>query len=235
MSTQPEQPASTIYNRAVVLKPVGEHKRTVFFLHGLGDEGQSFIDVFQMLALKNTKIILPNAPRIPITCNGKYVMPGWYDIVSLGDDREFGKNEDVEGINKTVAQLEIAINHEAALVGGHQNVIIGGFSQGSAITQLTAARLKNKLGGVVALSGYALLSAESEEGNPINTKDTPYFIYHGKDDEVVSINYSRNSKAYWEKKGLSNIEYTEEPGLGHSLSRDEIVKVKAFFTKVGFV
>lgn len=205
----------------------------MFFLHGLGDQGESFVDVFQMLRLTGTKVILPNAPRIPITCNNGYVMPGWYDITTF-DDREFGKNEDVEGINLAYSQLEIAIDYEASLVGGHQNIAIGGFSQGAAVTQLTAARLKNKLAGVVALSGYALLSEQDEEANPIRTTDTPYFIYHGDDDQVVQIDYARKSKTYWEGKGLTNLTYTEEPDLGHSLSQTEIVAVKKFLTQIGF-
>ena len=66
-----------LMKRAEVMEPQGEHLRTVIFLHGLGDEGASFIDVFEMLSLPNTRVILPNAPVQPVTCNGNYKMPAW--------------------------------------------------------------------------------------------------------------------------------------------------------------
>jgi len=230
-TTTPTTPQ--IYTKAVILPPKGEHKRTVFFLHGLGDEGASFVDVFEMLNLNNTKVILPNAPKIPITCNNGWVMPGWYDLASLGDDREFGKNEDVKGINASADLLIKGIEHEASLVG-YDNIVIGGFSQGSAMSQLTAVRLPNPIAGVIALSGYALLTAEKDEVKKIVAKNTPLFIYHGKSDEIVKIDYARKSKEFWDNQGLTDITYHEEDRLGHSLSQKEIVMVKQFLNKIKF-
>jgi len=56
---------------AIVLDPEnGTHKFTLIFLHGLGDHGSSFIDVFEGLTKKQIRVVLPNAPEIPITVNG---------------------------------------------------------------------------------------------------------------------------------------------------------------------
>jgi hypothetical protein len=32
------------------------------------------------------RFVFPNAPQIPVTCNGGWVMPAWYDIISLAPD-----------------------------------------------------------------------------------------------------------------------------------------------------
>ena len=51
----------------------------MFFLHGLGD-GSVVKHAIKSLNLENTKIILPAAPRIPVTVNMKIKMPAWFDI-----------------------------------------------------------------------------------------------------------------------------------------------------------
>lgn len=89
MSTD-AKPAPRLLKRAVVLPAQSEHKFTVIFMHGLGDAGESFVDVFDMLKLpKSVKVILPNAPQQPVTVNGGMVMPSWYDIKTLGSNRGF--------------------------------------------------------------------------------------------------------------------------------------------------
>eukprot|EP00461_Guttulinopsis_vulgaris_P002690 UN02691 len=225
-----------IYTKAVVMQPKGEHRRTVLFCHGLGDQGASFTDVFDMLQLKNTKVVLPNAPRRPITCNNGYVMPGWYDIAELGADRDLNSadNEDKAGILESVQKIHEFIDYEINTNNiAPENIIIGGFSQGSAISQLAAARYPKKIGGVVALSGYALLAKQEDQQDKIITTDTPYFVYHGVHDDIVPVKFARQSKDYWESKGIK-IQYNEESGLGHSLSHKEIVHIKAFLKERNF-
>ena len=67
------------------------------FLHGLGDVGRSWSDFFPPQHLSkaldacpsssttthNVCTIFPNAPKRPITLNGGFVMPGWYDLTTL--------------------------------------------------------------------------------------------------------------------------------------------------------
>lgn len=223
-----------LYKTACILKPNGTHKKTVIFLHGLGDQGESFVDVFDMLALKDTKVVLPNAPKRAITCNGGYKMPGWYDIYQLGPGRGLTQKEDEEGINDSLAKISAAIDYEIANGIKPADIVIGGFSQGSAMTQLVAARYPRTLGGVVALSGYALLSEYETNKFTKEGTQTPFFVYHGVADEVVPCTLARQSKDYYVNKGIASFKYAEEPGLGHSLSNKELVAVKAFFIEVGF-
>lgn len=81
-------------------------KRTIIWLHGLGDTGEGFSDLFRQHILpkmpEKTKVILPNAPSRPITINNGELMPAWYDIVSF--KRE---TEDKPGINEVIFLLII--------------------------------------------------------------------------------------------------------------------------------
>ncbi|HEX6735312.1 MAG TPA: carboxylesterase, partial [Azonexus sp.] len=58
----------------------------VIWLHGLGADGSDFVPVVPELGLAaapGVRFVFPNAPEMPVTCNGGYVMPAWYDIISL--------------------------------------------------------------------------------------------------------------------------------------------------------
>ncbi|MCK5791795.1 MAG: carboxylesterase, partial [Ketobacter sp.] len=62
----------------------------VIWLHGLGASGHDFVPVVPHLKIKNDaaiRFIFPHAPEIPVTCNGGYIMPAWYDILALTEIR----------------------------------------------------------------------------------------------------------------------------------------------------
>jgi len=74
-------------NYDIYLTPTAEHKYTLLWMHGLGDSAEGFLDFFyspkSVVPNANTKVILLNAPKQPVTCNGGYAMNSWYDILEL--------------------------------------------------------------------------------------------------------------------------------------------------------
>jgi phospholipase/carboxylesterase len=51
---------------------------SVIWMHGLGADGSDFVPVLPELGLDpsiSIRFVFPNAPSIPVTCNGGYVMP----------------------------------------------------------------------------------------------------------------------------------------------------------------
>ena len=69
-------------SQAVVIPAKNQHQNTIIWLHGLGDQGASFMSLMEDFKFNKTQFILPNAPVRPITLNGGMAMPGWYDIES---------------------------------------------------------------------------------------------------------------------------------------------------------
>jgi hypothetical protein len=69
----PATMSSSIRRAAPLIVPAVErHTATVIFFHGLGDQGQGWVDVVEMMRqtkrrLGQVKFILPNAPTLPIT------------------------------------------------------------------------------------------------------------------------------------------------------------------------
>ena len=64
---------------------------SVIWLHGLGANGHDFAPIIPELKLPKglgIRFIFPHAPSIPVTINGGYVMPAWYDIFEASLDRK---------------------------------------------------------------------------------------------------------------------------------------------------
>ena len=63
------------------LSPGQSPDAAVIWLHGLGADGYDFAPVVEaMQPLPNIRFILPHAPTMPVTINGGYIMPAWYDV-----------------------------------------------------------------------------------------------------------------------------------------------------------
>jgi lysophospholipase-1 len=67
-------------------------------------------------------------------------------------------------------------------------IVIGGFSQGGAMSIFSGLTAKSKLAGIVALSSYLVLSLKFAQlvPQPEMNKDTPLFMAHGTVDQVVN-------------------------------------------------
>ena len=56
---------------------------SIILMHGLGADCHDFEPLAQQLDLSRAgpvRYVFPNAPQIPVTINGGFVMPAWYDI-----------------------------------------------------------------------------------------------------------------------------------------------------------
>jgi phospholipase/carboxylesterase len=61
----------------------------IIWLHGLGADGNDFASLVPQLdlnSLPGIRFVFPSAPSIPVTVNGGYVMPAWYDIIGRSDN-----------------------------------------------------------------------------------------------------------------------------------------------------
>ncbi|MGH0135807.1 UNVERIFIED_CONTAM: hypothetical protein FKN15_064221 [Acipenser sinensis] len=73
----------------------------VIFLHGLGDTGHSWAEMFAGIRTSHVKYICPHAPIMPVTLNMNMAMPSWFDIIGLGPDAE----EDDSGIKQAADNM----------------------------------------------------------------------------------------------------------------------------------
>lgn len=219
---------------AQILKPKKEHKHTVVFLHGLGDTSAGFAEMFGSLGLQtaNMKVVLLNAPTIPITLNGGAKMPGWYDIVSL-DMQKFAQTEDRARILENAALVGEVLSAEAELVGS-ENVVLGGFSQGGVISIHAGLKHPEKLGGIVCLSSYAPLMHDYTKGKHVDkaNQKTPIFAYHGGSDPMVPLTLAQLTYKALAGAGVT-VKVQTDPSLGHTVDpRKEVAALRKWLATV---
>ena len=158
----------------------------VIWLHGLGADGHDFAAIVPQLELdgcRPIRFIFPHAPSMPVTVNGGYVMPAWYDIVAT----DLVRREDAPGIHRSAQAIEALIEQEIARGIAPAHIVLAGFSQGCAMALHTALRHPLALAGVMALSGYLpLADTLAAERHPSN-RQTPVFMAHGTADPVVPM------------------------------------------------
>lgn len=208
----------------------------VVFLHGLGDSGSSWAPVGEMLSrtLPHVQFVFPNAPVSPVTLNFGMSMPSWYDIVTL-DGINNPDKQDKAGLYQSMGSVQELINSLCSELNiAHSRVVLGGFSQGGAVSLLTAAVGPNKtpFAGFVSLSSYLPLHHSIESLKTERNTSVPIFMAHGTSDNVVQYAYGVQSKLELGKLGFSNVEFREYRGMEHSSCEQEIRDLEKFLQSV---
>ncbi|KAI8998268.1 Phospholipase/carboxylesterase/thioesterase [Gaertneriomyces semiglobifer] len=211
---------STAALKSIIVPATSTHTATVFFLHGLGDSGHGWAPVAKMLQplLPHIKWILPHAPSRPITINMGMAMPGWYDIYQLSP----GGKEDTLGVTDSVSKIGDLIQQEIQAGIPPSRIVLGGFSQGSAVSITYSMLSEQKLAGFACLSGYLPLNPDTlrTKMNDVN-KETPMLMCHGDADEVVAYQWGKMSFEKIKELGR-NVEFKTYKGVGHSSDMQEL-------------
>jgi phospholipase/carboxylesterase len=176
--------------------PDPEH--SIIWLHGLGADGGDFVPVAEELKLPvAVRYLFPHAPMRPVTINGGYVMPAWYDILVGAASGEIadniGRMEDEAGIRASQQEIEKMIAQERARGVAAENIFLAGFSQGGAVVLHTGLRHKERLGGILALSTYLPLPQKLASEADASNRETPIFMAHGQFDPVIPYGFGRAS------------------------------------------
>lgn len=202
--------------------------RSVIILHGLGADGNDFVPIAQELRLGAAgpvRFVFPHAPVIPVTINNGYRMRAWYDI--LGAD--LVRREDESGLRKSLALVEELLEREKARGIPAHRIVLAGFSQGCAMALLTGLRHKERLAGIVGMSGYlplaATTTAERSDANAL----TPIFMGHGQQDGVVPVQRALESRDLL--RGLGYDVEWHEYAMAHSVCVEEVQDLNAWLLR----
>jgi phospholipase/carboxylesterase len=202
---------------------------TVLVMHGLGADGNDFVPIaneLDLAAVGPVRFVFPNAPVMPVTINGGYQMPAWYDI--LGTD--LAKREDEGGLRRSQAAIEALIANEKARGIPASRIVVAGFSQGCAMAFMTGLRHAERLAGIVGLSGYLPLANTTAAERSAANQSTPIFQAHGLRDGVIPIARAAASRDALQALGY-DVEWHEYP-MEHSVSMEEIADLNRFLLRV---
>jgi len=203
----------------------------IIWMHGLGADANDFVPIVKELDLSNCpaiRFVFPNAPQIPVTLNGGYIMRAWYDIAAAGTD--INKREDEAGLRQSQQQIDALIARENACGIATDKIILAGFSQGCAMALQTGLRHPQKLAGIMGLSGYIPLADKVEAERHAANQDAPIFLVHGASDPVIPIQRAQQSRDLLLSLGYA-IEW-HDYWMQHSVSPQEIVDIGNWLRKV---
>ena len=211
------------------LNPGAEPKATVIILHGLGADGTDFLPMADELDLDPVgpvRYLFPRAPVRPVTINGGNKMRAWYDILGM----DLVRREDEAGLRESMRLVHQLIDNEVARGVPARRIVLGGFSQGCAITIGAGLRYPARLAGLAALSGYVpLADSTAAERNPAN-RDTPVFQAHGRNDGVIPVARGAVGRDLLLSMGQP-VEWHEYP-MEHSVCMEEVQALQQWLRRV---
>lgn len=211
----------------LILQPKSPAKADacVIWLHGLGADRFDFEPVAQMLmvSLTTTRFILPQAPKRPVTVNGGYEMPSWYDIKAMSTGSRDIDEDELEGSAQHVLDL---IEDQIHAGIQPQRIFLAGFSQGGAVVYHAAyVKAQQALGGVIALSTYSPTFAAG--GNVADSQRAiPALCLHGTQDTVVPYSMGRTAHDWLQGHNVT-VTWHEYP-MGHEVLPKEIKDIAAW-------
>lgn len=199
----------------------------VIWLHGLGASGHDFEPIVPELKLPQelaVRFIFPHAPAIPVTINGGFVMPAWYDILEMDIERKVDTQQLLLS-STAVAQL---IDREIERGINSQKIVLAGFSQGGAVAYQTALTYTKPLAGLLALSTY-FMTADTIEPAPEN-QQLPIQIMHGTQDQIVPEQLGKKAEQVLLNKGYQT-RYQHYP-MEHQVCLEQIEDISSWLQSI---
>lgn len=204
----------------------GSSDACVIWLHGLGASCNDFANLLPELSLApgaRIRFVFPQAPTLPVSVNGGYQMPAWYDLLSLDVDRKFNA-EHLALASAAVAEL---IEQQVAAGIKSERILLAGFSQGGAVAFEAALSFGKPLAGLMALSTY-FATSETCSFNAVN-QALPISIQHGLNDDVVVPALAARAEAVLQAHGYQ-YESHRYP-MAHEVCREQIADISAFINR----
>lgn len=209
----------------IVIEPERHAVATVIWLHGLGASGEDFAALLPELKLPENhgiRFVFPHAPVRPITLNGGWPMPGWYDIYGLDKDAR----QDEAGIRNMADQVRelIAIEQDSGIPP--DKILLAGFSQGGAMALFTGLTHAQPLAGVLALSTYLPLKDILQAEAQVKRHTLPILMVHGLSDPVIPVHFAELSRTTLETLGYPVTWHTFP--MAHSVCQPEIELIRVW-------
>jgi phospholipase/carboxylesterase len=188
--------------------------------HGLGAHWSDMQAVGEAIDVeKKFHLIALDAPQRPVSLNRGYVMPAWYDLYGLGPDSA----EDETGLAAMAERLQHLL---LPLLHG-RNLLLGGFSQGAALSLYLGTRALLPARAILAFSGYLPLRQQTPEalaGAPA------IFWGHGTQDDILPLRYAQLGEEILGSHGF-RVQRHDYP-IAHGIVAEEIDDARTFLAGV---
>lgn len=206
------------------------HQAAFIFIHGLDDSAEGVVGVANQFQ-NNGKLpwmnwIIPNAIEDHDLMQTAWYRPtAWSPFASSRPELE--DPEDEEGLQASVEYIESLVDACVRRGIPPERIVLGGFSQGCALSlllDLTSKKYAGRLAGVAGLMGYLPLCDKIQQmrahnGLPPSHGEVPLFLARGTKDILIPRRiWSQKLKAL-ESLGVNEGAMTvHEYEVGHTLN-----------------
>lgn len=183
-------------------------EKLMIVLHGKGDTLEPFEEMAREMGLHDFNFLLLNAP--------KKFMDGysWYG------DPPFQR----QGVLRVREKMFRLLDDLIARGWKSEKIFLLGFSQGCLVSADVALHYPRKLGGLVGISGYFQFYPRwRKEISPVALK-TPWFLTHGRKDDVLPIEETRYGVEKLKSVGLK-IDWVESD-KDHVFEEDQYPQIR---------
>jgi phospholipase/carboxylesterase len=187
----------------------------VIWMHGLGADAGDMIGLVNELQVSiPLRHVFLDAPVRPVTLNNGMSMRAWYDITGM----KLTDREDKVGIFESEAFIRKVIEKQVLDGFSPETIFLAGFSQGGAMALFTGLHTVGRLGGLIVLSGYLPLAAETQLRLDTNT---PMFFASGEYDPLVLPAWTGQCVTYLQERGYQQVVWHRYP-MEHSICIEEV-------------
>ncbi|KAI0459076.1 acyl-protein thioesterase [Xylaria acuta] len=155
-----------------IVEPVARHTHTIILLHGLSSNGEKFgEELLETGRTKNgktlpellpgTRFVFPTAKRRRSSAFGRKRLTQWFDIARLSDP-SYRKETQLQGLAESAVEIRELLQQETALVSP-AGIILGGLSQGCAMSLSVLLSLEFPLRGYIDICGYLPFQHDIED------------------------------------------------------------------------
>lgn len=180
----------------------------LLLLHGYGSNEE---DLFSFASELPEEYFIVSAQAPFEMMYGSYA---WYAINFDADENKFSDIEQAQQSRDLIADFidELITNYDIDAL----NITLIGFSQGSILSYAVAVSYPEKVQRVVAMSGYFNPEIATQHFAENDFSKLRFFASHGTVDQVVPVDWARNSIPKLKELGI-DIVYKEYP-VGHGVA-----------------
>ncbi|OTA95112.1 hypothetical protein M434DRAFT_394004 [Hypoxylon sp. CO27-5] len=210
MSSENSAPGG--YSSPFIVESTSHHTHSFILLHGLGSNGSKFgqelletgvcSDGKKLTELfPGARFIFPTSKRRRSSAFSRAKLTQWFDIASL-EEPHHRENIQLKGLAESAQEIFSLIQEESRKVP-RENIILGGLSQGCAMSICCLLACDLPIGGFIGMSGWLPFQPETESlasiedeifdsNNPFDSVDDDPFAStdeHAqvKEDPIVNV------------------------------------------------
>ena len=197
------------------------HPPVIILLHGVGSNEK---DLFSFAGQLPDKLLVVSARAPYAISEGSYA---WHDV-SFATGKPVCNKDQAEKCRNIVIHFIDQLKEKHPF--DDKQVYLCGFSQGAIMSYSVGLTRPDKVKGIAIMSGRLLEEVKPLIASKEKLKNLSVFISHGTNDNVLGIEYARESNVYLQQLGI-NTTYKEYPE-GHTINNTMFVDLKKWLHEI---